>query len=68
MKRWWNREKSGGTLRRALTVYEPQYFGCLTVLFWATIKRIIDVFVVMIPVCFSSPCCLVPRSPGPSYL
>ena len=29
-KRWWNREKNGGTVRRALHVYEPQYFAWLT--------------------------------------
>ena len=60
-KRWWNREESGGTVRRALRVYEAHYFGCFTVLFQAVIKRII-VFII-VPMLGSSPCCLVPIEP-----
>ena len=67
-KRWWNREKSGGAVRRALHVYEPQYVCCLT--FFLGYHQKNDSF-------YHGFLCVVPRhiarflwsqSPGPSYL
>jgi hypothetical protein len=56
--RGWNREKRGGTVRTALHVYQPHYFGYLSylaVLFYAVYHQKNHEVSVMVPMCGSSP-------------